>query len=99
MLELLNVLADQELTAADRVVYAVVDVFGDSESAQAMPMAWSTQGHWSMATLCYFTGLRSMAVRRAMKHLEARGWMVSEYDPVFHAWRLLLCQKEALTNG
>ena len=100
-LMLLNVLADQELTATDRVVYAVIDTFSETEPWETVPVRLSDNEVplWQMDSLCFFSGLKALAVRRSMKRLAARGWLLAEYQPRRHAWRLTRLDREESDRG
>ena len=109
MPRLLTVLGDQELTATDRVVYAVIHTVTATieEFSKRTPEeelfddGWRMGVVFRMANLCQHTGLQPLAVRRAIKRLEARGWLTAEYDPRAFAWSFALheIREEVSRNG
>ena len=105
MVRLMTVLGDEDLTTTDRVVYAAIHTASAliEEFSKRTPEeldGWRMGAAWQMANLCRYTGLQPLAVRRAMKRLEARGWLKANYDPRAHTWSFTLYEtREGSQNG
>lgn len=101
MARLLTVLGDEELTTTDRVVYAaihaataMVEEFvaeaGAPTPEELLNSPWRARAGFEMNILCRYTGLKPLAARRAIKRLEARGWLTGTYHPKSFDWTFTL---------